>query len=84
MPYSRTVYTDTASEIIESTVSGFNGVEELYSLWEEIGLDEATQVERKNTVEEHFKGLLDRMISEEKGEVTAFNSISLNSVNFRP
>jgi len=36
-------------------------------LWEEIGLDEATQVERKNTVEEHFKGLLDRMISEEKG-----------------
>ena len=60
------------------------GVEELYSLWEEIGLDEATQVERKNTVEEHFKGLLDRMISEEKGEVTAFNSISLNSVNFRP
>jgi len=43
------------------------GVEELYSLWEEIGLDNNTQRERKSTVEEHFKALLDRMINEEKG-----------------
>lgn len=44
-----------------------SGIEELYSLWEEIGLDEKTQRDRKGTVQEHFKGLLERMINEEKG-----------------
>jgi len=44
-----------------------SGIEELYSLWEEIGLDEKTQTDRKGTVQEHFKGLLERMINEEKG-----------------
>eukprot|EP00092_Neocalanus_flemingeri_P102604 GFUD01131245.1.p1 GENE.GFUD01131245.1~~GFUD01131245.1.p1 ORF type:complete len:662 (-),score=174.00 GFUD01131245.1:409-2394(-) len=44
-----------------------DGVEELYSLWDEIGLDSNTQRERNHTVEEHFRGLLERMISEEKG-----------------
>jgi len=43
------------------------GLGELYSLWEEIGLDDKTQKERKVTVQEHFKGLLERMINEEKG-----------------
>jgi len=43
------------------------GIVELYSLWEEIGLDENTQKERKDTVQSHFRGLLERMINEEKG-----------------
>lgn len=43
------------------------GLGELYSLWEEIGLDDKTQKERKVTVQEHFRGLLERMINEEKG-----------------
>ena len=38
-----------------------------------LGLDENTQRERKNTVEEHFKLLLERMISEEKGEIQEEN-----------
>ena len=32
------------------------------------GLDDKTQKERKVTVQEHFKGLLERMINEEKGK----------------
>jgi len=43
------------------------GLVELYSLWEEIGLDENTQNERKDTVHSHFRLLLERMINEEKG-----------------
>jgi len=43
------------------------GLQELYGLWDEIGLDEGTQRARSHTVEEHFKGLLDRMIKEENG-----------------
>lgn len=43
------------------------GTDELYGLWDEIGLDVQTQHERHATVEEHFRGLLDRMINEEKG-----------------
>jgi len=43
------------------------GLRELYGLWDEIGLDEGTQRDRSHTVEEHFKGLLDRMIKEENG-----------------
>ena len=43
------------------------GLDELYSLWEEIGLDDNTQRERKDAVQSHFRGLLERMIDEEKG-----------------
>jgi len=43
------------------------GLVELQSLWEEIGLDEKTQRDRNETVQSHFRGLLDRMINEEKG-----------------
>jgi len=43
------------------------GLHQLYGLWDEIGLDESTQRDRSQTVEDHFKSLLDRMIKEENG-----------------
>jgi len=43
------------------------GISELLSLWDDIGLDEMTQEDRRNTVSVHFKNLLARMINEEKG-----------------
>ena len=43
------------------------GMEELYQLWDEIGFDETAQRDRSQTVENHFKGLLDRMIKEDYG-----------------
>jgi len=43
------------------------GLVELYSLWDEIGLDDNTQKERKDAVQLHFRELLERMINEEKG-----------------
>jgi len=53
---------------MESLSENLNeGLVELQSLWEEIGLDEKTQKDRNDTVQSHFRGLLDRMISEEKG-----------------
>jgi len=44
-----------------------SGLHQLYGLWDEIGLDESTQRDRSQTVEDHFKSLLDRMIKEENG-----------------
>jgi len=42
------------------------GTRELYELWDEIGLDSTICEERQSTVEEHFRGLLRKMIEEEK------------------
>ena len=40
-----------------------------------IGFDESTQKERKETVQSHIRGLLERMINEEKGELFVINTI---------
>ena len=41
------------------------GLKELYGLWEEIGFDTITQRDRNETVESHFKMVLEQMILEE-------------------
>jgi len=55
----------TSPEEIKSILYG--GVEELQSIWQEIGLDESSIRERQHTVKDHFKGLIERMLNEEKG-----------------
>jgi len=42
------------------------GLQELTTLWRDIGLDQATVQERKKTVLNQFKNITDRMLNEEK------------------
>ena len=49
---------------LRTMISG--GLEELYNIWREIGLDESSIRARSNTVQKHFNSLLSNMIKEEK------------------